>query len=545
MYENRWYQDEAVFSVFDYFNKGMKGNPIIAMPGGTGKSVVIAKLIKKIFELHPTQRVMMLTHDKRLISQNAEKLQSVWPTAPLGIYSAGLNSRDMILPIVFGGIQSVAPAIKKSLEAEDGKPEHFKHFGHRDLIFVDECHLISPSEATQYMYVFAKLREINPKIKIIGLTATHWRTKEGLLTNNGLFTDICYDITGIEAFERLMREGWLAPLIAIPTETFIDMSEVGVVAGEYNQKQTSAAVDQDKITYSAVREMINKGANRNAWLVFAQSIENAEHINAMLQSFGIVSTVAHSKVGKTCDKRIADFKGGFYQCIVNKDMLTTGFDHPPIDLIGDLQPTMSPGKHVQKYYRGTRPSPGTGKINCLGLDFARNVRNLGPINDPKIPNKRTSTGKPGDAPVRLCNVCGVYNRAAARECFNCGDVFGFKNKLFAEAGTLDIIKLTSESPQIDFFEVSHVIYNLHEKIGSPPSIKVTYFCGLFQFHEWVCLEHAGGASKKARDWWRQRHAEEPPPTTHQALQKISQLRMPARISVHVNLKYPQVLSSEY
>ena len=80
------------------------------MPTGTGKSVVIANFIRRIFGYWPNQRVMMLTHVKKLISQNAEKLLAVWPVAPMGIYSAGLNSREMIMPIVFGGVQSVAPA---------------------------------------------------------------------------------------------------------------------------------------------------------------------------------------------------------------------------------------------------------------------------------------------------------------------------------------------------------------------------------------------------------------------------------------------------
>ena len=117
-FQSRWYQEEAEYSIFDYFAKGNTGNPVVAMPTGTGKSVVIGNFVRRAFELWPTQRFMMLTHVKELISQNAEKLQAIWPTAPLGMYSAGLNRRDMGMPIVFGGVQSVAPAIKKALLTE-------------------------------------------------------------------------------------------------------------------------------------------------------------------------------------------------------------------------------------------------------------------------------------------------------------------------------------------------------------------------------------------------------------------------------------------
>jgi DNA repair protein RadD len=259
------------------------------------------------------------------------------------------------MPIVFGGIQSVAKAIARSLEDDSNQllPQHMKHFGWRDLIFIDEAHLLSPNEDTEYQYVIAELKKINPQLKVIGFTATPYRMKQGMITDDdGIFTDICYDITGIEAFNRMIAEGFMSPIIAKPTRTIIDVSGVGMVGSEFNQKQLDKVVDTDEITYKAVNEMIEYASNRNCWMVFGSSIDNAEHINAVLQSFGINSVVVHSKL-KDSDQRILDFQNGQYQCIVNKDQLTTGFDHPPIDFIGDLQPTMSPGKHVQKWGRGT------------------------------------------------------------------------------------------------------------------------------------------------------------------------------------------------
>ncbi len=549
IYIPRWYQNEAEFAVFNYFEMGGRGNPIVAMPTGTGKSHVIANLIKRIFCMYPNQRVMMITHVKKLIQQNAEKLMQVWPTAPLGIYSAGLKSRDMIMPIVFGGIQSVAKAIARSLEDDSNQliPQHMKHFGWRDLIFIDEAHLLSPNEDTEYQYVIAELKKINPHIKVIGFTATPYRMKQGMITDdNGIFTDICYDITGIEAFNRMIAEGFMSPIISKPTRTIIDVSNVGMVGGEYNQKQVDKAVDTDEITYKACCEIMEYASNRNSWMIFGSSIDNAEHINAMLQSFGVNSVVVHSKL-KDCDQRILDFQNGQYQCIVNKDMLTTGFDHPPIDFIGDLQPTMSPGKHVQKWGRGTRPSPATHKSNCLGLDFAGNVRRLGPINDPVKPRKPGQGG--GDAPIRICDACGAYNHASARTCCNCGIEFSFETKIFGTAGTEAFLR--SDAPIVEYFKVAKVIYNLHEKkdangvLTSPPSIKVSYFCGLQMFNEWIMLEHGGLPGKKARDWWKSRHQEEPPPTTYQALQRVSELRKPAQIRVWVNKKYPDILGYEY
>lgn len=105
--QDRWYQTEAEAAVFQYFYDGNTGNPIVAMPTGTGKSVVIARILRTIFSNWPTQRVMMLTHVKELIQQNYDKLMAVWPTAPAGVFSAGLKRKEHWYPITFGGIGSV------------------------------------------------------------------------------------------------------------------------------------------------------------------------------------------------------------------------------------------------------------------------------------------------------------------------------------------------------------------------------------------------------------------------------------------------------
>jgi DNA repair protein RadD len=549
MFQPRWYQQEAEAAIFNYFKNGGVGDPIVAMPTGTGKSIVIAKFIENVFKQWPTQRVMMLTHVKELIQQNAEKLMSVWPTAPLGIYSAGLNSRDMALPIVFGGVQSVSKAIKKSLEKNDGLPPHMKHFGFRDLVIIDECHLLGPNEDTMYQYTIKELRKINPYLKVIGLTATPYRLKQGMITDEGgIFTDICYDLTTMKSFNRLIDEGFLAPLIPKRTKIEVDVSSVGMARGDYNSKQLQAAVDVDEITYNAVKEIVEEGHDRKSWLIFASGVENSEHIASCLQSFGVSAAACHSKLkAAENDARIAAFKRGELQALVNNNKLTTGFDHPGIDLIGMLRPTLSPGLWVQMLGRGTRPCEG--KQNTLVLDFAGNTRRLGPINDPVKPKKAGKGKGAGDAPVRICDKCGMYNHASARVCNNCGYEFPRETKIFATAGEDELIK--SDAPQVEYFPVQKVIYNLHEKknkqgvLMAPPSIKVSYFCGLRKFDEWVCLEHDKYAGKKARDWWRQRHQEEPPATTHRALEKVSELAVPTRIRVWVNKKYPEVLSCEW
>lgn len=532
MIQSRYYQDEAEAAIHSYFaNKN--GNPVIALPTGTGKSIVISKFISNVLQKWPNQRFLMLTHVKELVEQNADKLLKIWPTAPLGIYSAGIGRKETHAPIIFGGVASVA----NNVEA----------FGHRDLVLVDECHLVSPKSDTQYAEVFLKLLQQNPALKIVGFSATPYRLGQGYITDGGVFTDICYDLTGVDAFNRLIAEGYISPLIPKQTKTELDVSSVGAANGDYKQNELQHAVDREKITFTALQELIAHSHDRQCGLIFATGIEHAEHINTMLkEAFKETSVIIHSKKTKDENKTsLADWKVGKYKWAVSMNSLTTGVDNPMIDVIGMLRPTMSPVLWVQMLGRGTRPSPETNKQNCLVLDFARNTERLGPINDPIIP-KRKGKGT-GEAPIRICDECGTYNHASARTCINCGTAFEIRTKFKGNAGTQELI--SSGVPQVEYFEVTYVIYNRHQKGDNPPTIRASYFCGMQKFDEWICLNHTGFARKKALDWLRQRielkKEHEETATVDNVLTVVSKLRAPKRIRVWVNKAYPEVLGYEY
>lgn len=539
----RWYQQESIDSVLDYFRSGKTGNPVIALPTGAGKSIVIAGLQQQALDYWPEQRFLNLTHVKELVQQNASKISKMWPTAPMGINSAGLKRRDYTQAVIFAGIGSIAKNPAK--------------LGHRDLVIIDECHMVSAKAESMYYNVLTSLKDINPALKVVGLTATKFRMGHGLLTNSGgLFTDICYDMTTIDGFGRLLTEGFLAPLYPKKTDTELDVSAVGTANGDFKVGQLQNAVDKPDVTQKALLELCAAGWDRKSWLIFASGVEHAEHIADLLNEMGIPCAAVHSKT-KDRDDKIDAFKRGDLRCLVNNNVLTTGFDYPPIDLIGMLRPTMSPGLWVQMLGRGTRPWPDAGyvdlsdgervwvaggKSHCLVLDFAGNTKRLGPINDPNIPKKRGSGA--GDAPVRICEACGTYNHASATVCMCCGEEFPRAEKINAVASNDELMR--GETPVIETFSVTKVLYHKHTKKGTNSvSMRVDYYVGVRRFSEWVHFGRTGIPDKRAKDWWYQRHAEEPPVSVDQALFMVSQLRVPKTIKVWVNKKFPEILTYEY
>jgi DNA repair protein RadD len=539
----RDYQTFAVDSLFAYFTAGNKGNPIVAMPTGTGKSIVIAAFIAEIFTRYRGQRILVLTHVKELIAQNHAKMLALWEAAPAGIYSSGLDRKDVGTPITFAGIASIA--------------KRTQVLGHIDLILIDECHLVSPKEGTQYQEVIAALKAVNPHLRVIGLTATHYRLGHGPLTEDGgIFTDVAVDMTTFDAYNWFLDAGYLAPLVPRPMRIQLDTGSVSVSRGEYDLKQLQLSVDRTEITLAALKEAMHYGQDRNHWLLFASGVEHATHCCETLQNMGISTAVVHSKMDDSDrDMAISAFLSGEVCCLCNNGILTTGFDFPALDMIIMLRPTMSPGLWVQMLGRGGRPKYADGfdlstasgrlqaiaastKRDCLVLDYAGNTRRLGPINDVVRPKKR-GEGK-GEAPVKTCPACGIYCHASARACPNCGGTFEIKVKFKGRSGTEELIR-RKEEPQIVDFPVDHIVYSVHKGSKGISSFQVSYHSGLRVFREWICFEHTGYPLHRAHDWWRM-HAPLTgyPTTAADACTRTSELRQPKTITVLLSSHLPEV-----
>lgn len=395
----RDYQQRSIDLLYEWFRENPTGNPVLQLPTGAGKSWVIAQLCQDALTNWPETRVLMLTHQRELIEQNAEKVRAVWPEAPLGIYSAGLKSRD-IDAITFAGIQSVRN------RAAD--------LGHVDLVVIDEVHTVSNVQQGGYRKLLADLTEINPNLRVIGLTATPYRLGQGYLNegDDALFDHIIEPVT----IEALVYAGYLSPLRSKATELKLDVTGVKKTAGEYNAKDLEAAVNTDLNNYEAVREVLRiaKEHDRKSVLLFCSGVEHAYSVADMLTELGQrVGTIVGTTPSDRRAEMIKMFRSGELPFLTNANVLTTGFDAPGVDLIALLRPTMSPTLYVQMVGRGMRIAEG--KTDCLVLDFAGNVAAHGPIT--AVRPSRKGNGPP---PTKACPECDEILLASAKACSACG-----------------------------------------------------------------------------------------------------------------------------
>lgn len=519
----RPYQRDAIDAIYKYFSREV-GNPIISIPTSGGKSLVMATFVEGVLKAYPDQRILIVTHVRELIEQNFAELQKLWPTAPAGIYSAGLKKREIRAPILFAGIQSIH---KRVCDIEQC-----------DLVLVDEAHLIPRSSDTMYRKFLDGLKCRNPMLKVIGLTATPYRLDSGLLHegDGAIFTDIAYEVS----VRDLIDDHYLSPLVSKRMATQIDLSSVGTRGGEFIPKDLEAAIDQDAITQSAVNEIISYSINRQSWLIFCSGVSHAFHVRDAIRSRGVTcETIVGDTPSDAREAIIHGFKAGRIQCLTNANVLTTGFNAPAVDLIAMLRPTKSAGLYVQIVGRGCRLAPG--KTDCLVLDFAGNIARHGPID--AIKHKTPKAGEGGDAPTKACPECSSIVYAAVRECPDCGHIFpGPQVKIDPKASTLDIL---SGGPP-EWVAVTRVSYARHDKTGKPPSLRVDYWSGLSSHSEWVCIEHQGYARQRAVSWWANRAPGLALPRgVDEALAVAQRLKCPSQIAVRPSGRYTEIVGARF
>ena len=391
MYTLRSYQQEAVDSTLNYFRK--RRNPaVIVLPTGAGKSLVIAELAKIA-----KGRVLVLAHVKELVEQNHLKYESYGLQA--GIYSAGLNQKDSEQKVIFGSIQSVAKA----------KDAFFRDF---TLVVIDECHRISLEPDSQYAKVITQLKLNNPRICILGLTATPYRLGLGWIYNYALrgevktkdlrfFKHCIYELP----LEYMIRNKYLTPPVKVDIPvTSYDFSELREGSNAYTMAQLEEALHkQRRLTPLIIKNIIDitESDQRQGVMLFSSTVKHAQEIMDHLPPGQARLVVGTTELSER-DQIVNDFKQKAFKYLVNVSVLTTGFDAAHVDVIAILRPTESISLYQQIIGRGLRLD--TDKQDCLVLDYTGMGHS---IFSPEIGEKKTETDS---VAVQVpCPECGFVN----------------------------------------------------------------------------------------------------------------------------------------
>ncbi|MFA5247924.1 MAG: DEAD/DEAH box helicase [Candidatus Paceibacterota bacterium] len=524
----RDYQNEAVQAVWNYWESGNGRNALIVSPTGSGKSIILAEMIKRLCLDSSDIKILVITDTRELISQDYKSIKNHYPECNIGIYSAGLREKSVKPTVICCGIQSM---YNKAYD-----------FGRVDVVIIDEAHLVSPKSTTRFQKFFTQLRVSSPHFVVVGLTATPFRLSDGMLNegDDALFEDIVY----VCDMKRLIKEGYLVNVISKGGLAKIDLKGVRVQAGDYNSKDLAYAADSKILVEKAVNEIVEYGKDRKCWLIFTSGIKHSEHVAEELKKHKIdCEIVTGDTPSEERNKIVEKYRNGKLRCLINVGIYTKGLDVPAIDLVALLTSTKSTGRYIQMVGRSMRPSPTTNKANAILLDFGNNCIEHGPIDsiDPvKIHGKDIFGKPPAKPPMRECERCHCIHHARLSVCPGCGFVYPKDEDTEARHGaTAYSGPVMSDQIKPYIIDVVDTYVSKHSKPGKIPSVKVEFIDRMDRAYPiWICLDHRNYAAEKARALVQQLGGKSK--SVEEALKEYPNWRKVEKIEVRPDGKFTRV-----
>ena len=336
--ELRPYQQQAKDAIFSEWENGIK-KTLLVLPTGCGKTIVFAKVAEECVK--GGSRVLILAHRGELLDQAADKIGK-----STGLGCATEKAEQTCIGswfrIVVGSVQSMM---------REKRLNQFPN-NYFNTIIIDEAHhCISES--------YQKVLRHFPDAEVLGVTATPDR---GDMQNLGtVFESLAYEYT----LPRAIKEGYLSPIKAVTIPLKIDMSAVGVQAGDFKSGDIATALDP---YLESIAEEMEKYCSDKKTVVFLPLVKTSQKFRDILNNHGFRAAEVNGD-SKDRAEILEAFDKDQYNVLCNSMLLTEGWDCQSVDCIVVLRPTKVRSLYCQMVGRGTRLSPETNKDHLLLLDF--------------------------------------------------------------------------------------------------------------------------------------------------------------------------------
>jgi DNA repair protein RadD len=508
--ELRPYQKDCIEAIISFIINGT-GNAIISAECASGKSILLARTAEFLHNIGC--RVLIVADRSKLLIQNHAKFQDV---SNVGLVSSGLNKEEYGRAITVGGIQTIYNKIDK--------------LGKKDWILIDECESYEkelPDTKPENLTMYQKLVNAYPEARIIGMSATPFRTDSGKLG----WGEIIYEID----YATLLKGGYVVPF----TSKILDqpnLTDVTIRGGEYAKEELEKIFNVPELVKKSCDFWINYAirAGRKRILVFAISKDHADNI----ARYSIANKITSVFIGASTpeDEREHYYKwfeneDNEEKALINIDLLTKGADFPCIDMIVCFRSTMSLRWWRQMKGRGARLFKG--KKDCVMLDFSGNIVVFGGLDekiDLRIKDKKEKQKKK----TKECPSCQEAVPIAKMACPSCDYVFETQER---EIRHEEKPFLEGEGRE---YEVEEIYYNKHLKEGKPPTLRVAYYTKgrADPFHEYIAFESESGFAKKRAYKWLLKRGQDKFPITVDEVLKLSLLK-PTHITIKKQVDNPK------
>jgi len=457
----RPYQERAIETLWSALR--LEREVLCVLPTGGGKTLIMAELIARAVRLDATVRIVILAQKVDLVSQLVERIGHVVPREKIQRVAATLGDDVRVRPdaqVIVGTVQSLV-RVKSELSTAR-------------LLVIDEVHNADLDDDTaQYAQV------AHAGMKVLGFTATPFTATGPIYGPKKAFKRVHFRRT----LSQMIEDGYLVrPVLKRGGDEVFDVTGLKTRYGEYLKKDVERLTADEKKVRRQIVDALSRSAGRRKFVWFCSSITHAEMVARVLCELGEDAVTLHSKLrGGTRDKNKSSFTDYEHvRHLTFVDVVSEGFDFPPIDCVVFMRPTRSPIRYVQVAGRGLRLS--RGKEDCLVLDYGRVVENLGPLDAPHTgaPSaKRSNTETVSDPPaMKFCEKCYEYCHAVVTVCPACNHEFPVRQvskNLSHYAATEGMLIGSSGKTLIREERVTHTELSYHRSKSGNECVVVHYY----------------------------------------------------------------------
>ena len=385
------------------------GNTLAVAPTGAGKTIMLSSVIGALCK-PSTAKTCVVAHRDELTLQNEAKFRRVNPHLSTSVFNALEKSWQG--DATFAMVQTLS------------RINHLQTMPSLDLLVIDEAH---HARAKSYRRIVDHAKKLNPKLKLLGMTATPNRgDKKGL---DILFDNVCDQMT----LEELILSGHL-----VRPRTFVMDAEAGqklqdvrkAADGEYDMEMAAKVMDTRPQNKAVVDHWREKAGDRQT-VVFCSTVDHALHIYQAFVEDSIKAVLIYGEMGKEeRAEALQTYASGEAQVIVNVSVLTEGWDHPPTSCVVLLRPCAYKSTFIQMVGRGLRTIhqedyPGVIKTDCLILDFGNAALTHGSLEQRAQLEDRPQFKANREDLTKVCPHCYTIVPAIDPKCPVCG--FEFHN----------------------------------------------------------------------------------------------------------------------
>lgn len=330
----------------------------------SGKTVIFSCL-QQFVPIMPGRQRWFLAHRDELIAQMAGTLQRLNPDLKVGVEKERFQ-HDADCDLVVGSVQTLGVIGRRHERIDVARV---------DGVTADEAHHFTSPMFKGVLRFFRVLKgdptEDRSKL-LLGVTATPNRSDNIGLEE--LFDEIVYS----KDIRAMIREGWLAKIIAHQISTSVDLTGISVRRGDFVTRQLERAVNVEQRNKLIVDKYLELGENEPG-IAFAVDVRHSHDLAIVFRKHGINAQPASGQTPEAERKRLLKaHQSGEVKVLVSCGIYNEGVDLPWASIGMLARPTASGLLLRQMIGRLLRlyPAPEDGppiKTRAKILDFVDNT----------------------------------------------------------------------------------------------------------------------------------------------------------------------------